>query len=106
MLNAGKERGYSNFNVGNPNLDANSGRVAVALSYFNGFDADFMNYYGGSLGVTPEALDVLVKESKNLQIYANEVLDLSNQIRSLKPKELKKPGVLEAMLEGYNPQHR
>jgi hypothetical protein len=109
MLNAGEGRGFTNFYVGNPDLDQNSGRVVIAYHNHHGFDAPEMDDDGGSLGVAPEALDALVEASRGLVVpirpiqeekpaYKGLVIAEANALRGVPVGQLTSDGFLEQRL--------
>ncbi len=87
LLNGGEERGYSNFYVGTPNLNENSGRVGF-LANDHGFNALNINYHGRSVGVAPEALDALVKAFNNVAITQEK--GLAAQLNDFSEEHIKK----------------
>ncbi len=61
LLNSAEKRGYSEFYIGNPDLDKNSGCMGFLYGYNNGFSAYNVNGNGRSVGISPKSLDALVK---------------------------------------------
>jgi hypothetical protein len=63
QLDTQKERGYRNQNIGLIGISDDSGRVGYAGSYSDGFYFSDTNVNGCSVGVAPEALNALAKET-------------------------------------------